>query len=100
MESLRDRELMMSNSKDGSQNMSRRMALTSTALAFVAAAFTAVKRAGAQQKVTQAVAKYQDQPKGKQSCAVCANFQPPHACKIVEGTISPSGWCILFAPKV
>jgi hypothetical protein len=48
----------MSNSKDGSQNMSGRMALTSTALAFVVAAGTAVTRASAQQNITQATAKY------------------------------------------
>jgi hypothetical protein len=91
---------MMSNSTDGSQNMSRRMALTSTALAFVvAAADAAITPAGAQQKISQAVAKYQDQPKGKQSCAVCVNFQPPNACKFVQGTISPNGWCQLFAAK-
>ncbi len=89
----------MSNSKDASQNMSRRMALTSAALAFVAAADTAITRAGAQQKLSQAVAKYQDQPKGQQSCAVCVNFQPPNACKFVQGTISPKGWCQLFAAK-
>lgn len=89
----------MSNSKDGSQNMSRRRALTGTALAFVAAADTVVTRASAQQKITQAAAKYQDQPKEKQSCAVCVNFEPPNACKFVQGTISPSGWCLLFAPK-
>lgn len=89
----------MSNSKDGSQNMSRRMALTSAALAVVAAAGTAVTRANAQQKLTQAAAKYQDQPKGKQSCAVCVNFEPPNACKFVQGTISPNAWCQLFAPK-
>jgi hypothetical protein len=89
----------MSNGKDGSQNMSRRMALTSTALAFVVAAGTAVTRASAQQKITQATAKYQDQPKEKQSCAVCVHFEPPNACKFVQGTISPSGWCMLFAPK-
>ena len=85
----------MSNRKDGSQNMSRRMALTSTALAFVIAAGTAVARASAQQKITQAAAKYQDQPKEKQSCAVCVYFEPPNACKFVQGTISPSGWCTL-----
>jgi hypothetical protein len=89
----------MSNSKDGSQKMSRRTALTSAALAFAAAAGTAVTRANAQQKLTQAAAKYQDQPKEKQSCAVCVNFEPPNACKFVEGTISPNGWCMLFAPK-
>ena len=90
----------MSNSKDGSQRISRRVALTSTALALgIAAAGTAVTRAIAQQKITPAAAKYQDQPKGQQSCAVCVNFQPPNACKFVQGTISPSGWCLLFAPK-
>lgn len=89
----------MSNSKDGSRNVSRRMAITSTALAFVAAADAAITRADAQQKLSQAAAKYQDQPKGKQSCAVCANFQPPNACKFVQGMISPNGWCLLFAPK-
>ena len=78
--------------------MSRRRALTSTALAFVAAG-TAVTRASAQQKLSQAATKYQDQPKEKQSCAVCVNFEPPNGCKFVQGTISPSGWCILFAPK-
>jgi hypothetical protein len=90
---------MMSNCKDGSQNISRRMALTSTALAFVVAADAAIARAGAQTKISPAVAKYQDRPKGQQSCAVCANFQPPNACKFVQGTISPNGWCQLFAAK-
>jgi hypothetical protein len=89
----------MSDSKKDSQNMSRRMALTSTALAFVVAADAAITRAGAQQKISQAVAKYQNQPKGQQSCAVCGNFQPPTACKFVQGTISPKGWCMLFAAK-
>jgi hypothetical protein len=89
----------MSNSKDGSRNMSRRTTLTSTALAFAAAAGAAVTRANAQQKITQAAAKYQDQPKEKQSCAVCVNFEPPNGCKFVQGTISPNGWCMLFAPK-
>ncbi len=89
----------MNSNNDGSQNMSRRLALTGTALALVVAADAAITRAGAQTKISQAVAKYQDQPKGQQSCAVCANFQPPNACKFVQGTISPNGWCQLFAAK-
>jgi len=52
-----------------------------------------------QQKLTHATATYQDQPKGQQSCAACFNFQPPDACKFVQGAISPNGWCLLFAPK-
>lgn len=90
----------MSKSKNGSPYVTRRMALTGAALAIgVGATGTAVNHAGAQQKITQAAAKYQDMPKGQQSCAVCVNFQPPSACKFVQGTISPNGWCLLFAPK-
>jgi hypothetical protein len=93
-------ELMMSHSKDSSPRISRRMALTRTAIALgIAAAGTTAARVNAQQKIAPDAAKYQDQPKGQQSCATCINFQPPNACKFVSGTISPSGWCQLFAPK-
>jgi hypothetical protein len=54
---------------------------------------------GAQQKISQADAKYQGTPKDDQHCDGCVNFQPPNACKFVEGDISPSGWCQLFAAK-
>jgi hypothetical protein len=53
----------------------------------------------AQQKMKQADAKYQDQPKDGHQCDGCAQFQAPSACKLVDGTISPSGWCQLFTPK-
>jgi hypothetical protein len=26
-------------------------------------------------------------------------FQPPNACKVVEGEISPRAWCQLFVKK-
>ena len=52
-----------------------------------------------QQKVSQELAKYQATPKDKQRCDGCASFQAPNACKVVEGDISPSGWCQLFVPK-
>lgn len=42
---------------------------------------------------------YRPSPNGNQSCMNCANFQPPASCKLVEGTISPSGWCILYRAK-
>jgi hypothetical protein len=91
---------MMRNSKDNSRHISRRVALSRTAIALgIAAAGTTVTGASAQQKITPAAAKYQDQPKGQQSCATCINFQPPNACKFVQGTISANGWCLLFAPK-
>jgi High potential iron-sulfur protein len=56
-------------------------------------------------KVSQAIAKYQATPHGTQQCDGCMQYIPgktPSAngtCKIVEGSISPKGWCMFFAPK-
>jgi hypothetical protein len=82
------------------QRISRRVVLTSTALALGAAAAASVtSQATAQEKMSQADAKYQGTPKGDQRCDGCMLFQPPNACKVVEGEISPSGWCQLFVKK-
>jgi len=49
--------------------------------------------------------KYQDKPKDGKDCDDCIHFIPgktaksPGTCKIVEGAISPNGWCIEFQPK-
>lgn len=56
-------------------------------------------RAVAQAKVPQKTVAYQDKPKGTDRCDGCTNFQPPNACKLVEGEISPQGWCSLFTKK-
>lgn len=56
-------------------------------------------------KVSQAVAKYQGNPHGTQQCDGCMQYIPgktPSAdgtCKIVEGSISPKGWCMFFTAK-
>ena len=82
------------------QLISRRAALTGTAFALGAAtAATVVRPAAAQEKISQAVAKYQPSPNGKDHCEICTNFQPPNTCKFVQGEISPKGWCQLFSPK-
>jgi len=76
------------------RRISRRMALASAVLSLGAATAAAmVTGAGAQEKLSQADAKYQTTPKGDQRCDGCANFQPPNACRFVDGDISPSGWC-------
>ncbi len=90
----------MNNGRNDHQHISRRVVLTGVALALGATgAATAISQAAAQQKLSQADAKYQTTPKGDQRCDGCVNFQPPNACKFVQGNISPSGWCQLFAPK-
>jgi hypothetical protein len=43
-----------------------------------------VSQTVAQVKISQATARYQGTP-GDQRCEGCANFQPPNACKFVEG---------------
>jgi hypothetical protein len=47
-------------------------------------------------KVSQLAAEYQSTPKGMFSCAVCTFFIRPRSCKVVNGDISPAGWCKLF----
>jgi hypothetical protein len=59
----------------------------------------AQQEAVAQQKVSKAAMKYQDHPNGDQSCSTCMQFEPPSSCKVVDGTISPSGYCIAWAKK-
>jgi hypothetical protein len=51
----------------------------------------------AQQKMTKQEAEYQDTPKDIRMCATCTLFEPPRSCKVVEGDISPNGWCKAFA---
>jgi hypothetical protein len=47
-------------------------------------------------KTTKQTAGYQNSPNGGQSCSTCINFVRPNACRIVEGTVSPQGWCKLW----
>ena len=55
--------------------------------------------ADAQAKAAKNVVSYQEKPKGEQRCDGCSSFQPPNACKLVDGEINPQGWCSLFTKK-
>ena len=55
--------------------------------------------AAAQSKTDKTTAKYQDHPNKGQSCSQCNFFRPPKSCQLVEGDISPTGWCSFFAKK-
>jgi len=51
-------------------------------------------------KVSQASVQYQTQPKDGKTCADCMHFiAESNTCKLVEGDISPTGWCVLWAKK-
>ena len=53
----------------------------------------------AQAKMSQQASGYQATPKGDQNCATCALFTAPSSCTLIDGTISPSGWCRFYAKK-
>jgi hypothetical protein len=54
--------------------------------------------AAAAPKISQKAVAYQDHPDGDKRCDKCVQFQPPNACKVVDGTISPQGSCRIFMP--
>jgi hypothetical protein len=81
---------------------SRRSLLHKVAVAAAGAAVvgTGMNRpAAAAAKAPQNLVHYQDTPHGTQECDNCAQFEPPSSCKVVDGTISPKGWCMIYAPK-
>ncbi len=59
----------------------------------------------AQAKGSQAQFKYQSKPSEGHKCSGCTFFIPGSSatangtCKIVDGSISPNGWCTAFAAK-
>ncbi|HEU5481169.1 MAG TPA: high-potential iron-sulfur protein [Candidatus Tumulicola sp.] len=69
------------------------------------AALLASTAAPAQAKGSQAQFKYQSKPNGSKKCSNCTFFIPGKSatangtCKIVDGTISPNGYCIAYSPK-
>jgi hypothetical protein len=79
---------------------SRRSLLQSAAsVAGAAAVLCVTANHAAAAKVSQKAVAYQDAPKGSQQCDNCGLFQPPNACKTVDGTISPKGWCRIYQKK-
>ena len=51
-------------------------------------------------KVAQATVQYQPKPKGDQKCGGCMHFiAESNTCKLVDGQISPEGWCSLWVKK-
>jgi hypothetical protein len=90
---IRERKTM-----DDSPKSNRRSLLKSLLALASVAALPLSKRASAQ-KVPQAAVQYQDKPKGDQRCDNCAQWEPPNACKVVEGKIAPEGWCAIWVKK-
>jgi len=73
----------------------------------LAAAPIALAAAGAKAAANppKSAVNYQYKPNGDQHCGACTSFIPgadaqgPGTCKIVEGPIPQSGWCVLFSKR-
>jgi len=77
----------------GPPTISRRQILRGAAVIAGSAAAVLGTALPAEAKMSQKAAAYQGTPKGYQSCANCAVFKAPSSCILVDGTISPGGWC-------
>ena len=76
--------------------MSRRTVLLAAA---GAAPLLALTGGEAQAKLAQAAVKYQTEPRDGHQCDGCVQFVAPNSCKLVDGEISPTGWCSLWVKK-
>ena len=102
--------------------MSRRTWLKNIAVVALSAALPAgaapAAESGKEKKVAKSVVHYQDQPNAGKMCGMCRYFIPAGGtaghgmmggmmgpgmmaegnCRLVEGHISPMGYCILYTP--
>ncbi len=73
---------------------------TSAAPTSTPAASTDAVAPPAPTKMSQATAQYQAQPKGELKCSQCQHFiAESNTCMLVEGQISPEGWCMIWTKK-
>ncbi len=77
--------------------MNRRTVLLAAAGAVPALVLAATGAKAA--KLAQAAVRYQTSPKDGKQCSGCNLFIAPNACKSVDGTIAPTGYCTLFVKK-
>src|SRR5262245_49066997 len=101
---------MSTHQKISRRTWLKRMALFSAAAGLIPPmlASTAVEAKG-----SKAAVHYRDYPKGMQMChlckfyiargggrsgGMCMGMMGAGACQVVEGRISPMGWCDLYAP--
>jgi hypothetical protein len=100
-----------------SQKISRRTWLKGLVLLSAAAGLSQMLIAtSAEAKASKTAVHYRDYPKGMQMCHMCKFYiarggrsggmcmggsmgmMGAGACRVVEGRISPMGWCDLYAP--
>jgi hypothetical protein len=81
-------------------DLSRRRLVSGAALLASGGIFLAATSvSAAQAKLTQKAVNYQPIPKGGTRCNNCNQWLPPTDCKTVQGPVSATGWCTLYAAK-
>jgi hypothetical protein len=91
--------------KDSSSAMTRRSFVANAIVLPALAGLLLAETSTAQAKGSKAQFKYQTSPKNGQKCSQCTFFIPGKpatangSCKIVDGAISPNGWCTAFSKK-
>jgi hypothetical protein len=79
---------------------SRRDFLRGVATAACASACGSLIAAEGGNKLAKEAAQYQEEPKDGERCSGCVFFIPEdNTCKLVQGSISPEGWCSLYQPR-
>ncbi|MGA8100040.1 MAG: high-potential iron-sulfur protein [Candidatus Cybelea sp.] len=92
----------MSESKSG---MTRRSFVANAVVLPALAGLLLAETTTALAKSSKAQVKYQSTPNNDKKCSQCTFYIPgssPKAdgtCKIVDGSISPNGWCSAFVAK-
>jgi high potential iron-sulfur protein len=90
---------MSTSSITPTRSLSRRTILVQSAGCAVGAAALLLPAGQAAAKMSQPSVAYQDSPKGDQKCSNCSLFQEPEGCTLVDGKISPEGWCKFWVKK-
>lgn len=85
--------------KESGADVSRRQMLRVGAIAAGGAVIFCSLGSPADAKMTFQGAGYQPTPKEGQTCAGCSLFQSPSSCVLVDGNISPNGWCRFYRKK-
>jgi len=83
----------------GGVRVSRRDFIFTAAVGTGAIIGAAASPAAGSNKASQKAVQYQPIPKAGQRCAICKNFALPASCTLVDGPISPAGWCMLYQIK-
>jgi hypothetical protein len=90
---------------DSSTGMTRRTFVANAVVLPALAGLLLAETTTAQAKASKAQFKYQATPNSGHKCSQCRFFVPGSSskangtCQIVEGSISPNGWCTAFAAK-